>query len=83
MHSRAKQVKLLGERWLPIAGILRLLFAHHVDHLDPFQDRTGTARGLKPEHGADPPLSGTMILLDPIVEVATLTDADRLVLLQL
>jgi hypothetical protein len=40
MHSCDKQVKLLGERWLPIAGVLRLLLAHHVDHLDPTEDHS-------------------------------------------
>ena len=50
-RSCSKQVKLLGERRLLIAGILRLLFAHHVDHLDPTQDRTGAGDRLKPSIG--------------------------------
>ena len=36
-RSCSRQVKLLGERRKSIAGILRLLLAHHVDHLDPTQ----------------------------------------------
>jgi glycosidase len=39
-RSGGKQVKLFAERWLPIAGVVRLLFAHHVDHLDPTQDHS-------------------------------------------
>ena len=32
--SCGEQMKLLGERQLPTAGIFRLLFTHHVDQLD-------------------------------------------------
>jgi hypothetical protein len=38
-----------------------------VDHLDPAQDRAGTANGLKPEPRPHPPFDGTMILLNAIV----------------
>jgi hypothetical protein len=36
---------------------------------------------LEPHHRANPPLDGPMILLDTIIEVGTLPDADRLDLL--
>jgi hypothetical protein len=32
-RSCGEQIKLLSEWWSPIAGILRLLFVHHVNHL--------------------------------------------------
>ena len=78
MHSCDKQVKLLGERWLPIAGVVRLLFAHHVDHLDPAEDHTGGVDRLEPEHRSDPPLDSPMILLNSIIQVAALPDPDWL-----
>ena len=65
-----------GERWLPIAGILRLLLAHHVNHLDPAHDPTGSGHRLESEHGSDPPLDGPVVLLNTIVEIGTLPDAD-------
>jgi hypothetical protein len=34
IRSYGEWVKLFGEGRLPIAGILRLPFAHHVDHLN-------------------------------------------------
>jgi hypothetical protein len=42
-QSYDEKVKLLGELQPLFAGVLRLLFAHHINHLDPTQDRTGTA----------------------------------------
>jgi hypothetical protein len=47
-----------------------------VDHFDPAEDDAGTAQRLEPEHGPDPPLDSPMILLDAIVEVGTLADAN-------
>jgi hypothetical protein len=61
---------------MQIAGILRLLFAHHVDHLDASQDRTRTANGLKPEYRPHPCLNGPMILLDAIVQIRTLPNVN-------
>jgi hypothetical protein len=58
--------------------MLRLLFAHHVDHLDATQDHTGTARRLEPEHRSNPAFDGAMILLDPIIEIEALADANGL-----
>jgi len=43
-RSCGEQAKLLGERWLLVAGILRLLFAHH---LDAVQDNACTGDGLE------------------------------------
>jgi hypothetical protein len=60
------------------AGVLRLSFAHHVHHLDPAQDCPGAVYGLEPEHRPNPPLDGTMILLNAIVEISALSDPDRL-----
>ncbi|MDF2810694.1 MAG: hypothetical protein K0S56_1725 [Microvirga sp.] len=73
-----EEVKLLSERWLTIAGIFRLLFAHHVNHLDTIKDNASAGNGLEPEHCPYPPLDGTMILLDAIVQVGALADSDRL-----
>jgi hypothetical protein len=61
---------------MQIAGILRLLFAHHVDHLDASQDRTRAVNGLKPEHRPHPFLNGPMILLDAIVQIRTLPNSN-------
>ncbi len=74
----SKPLELLRERCLPIMGVLRLLLTHHVDHLNPTQDRTSTVHCLEPEHRSDSPLDGSMILLNAIIKVGTLPDADRL-----
>jgi hypothetical protein len=37
-----EQGKLLNEQWLPLAGILRLSFPHHVNHLDAAEDHSGS-----------------------------------------
>jgi hypothetical protein len=71
-------MELLGEGRLRIAGILRLLFAHHVDQLDPTKDDVGTGHRLKAEHWSDAPLDRSMILLNPIIQVAAPANADRL-----
>jgi hypothetical protein len=76
--SCGEQVKLLGERRPPMAGVLRLLLAHHVDHLDLAQDHTSSAGGSEAEHGPNPPFDSTMILLNPIVQIGTSADLDRL-----
>jgi putative transposase len=39
--SCGQDFELLGERWCWIAGVSRLSFAHHVNHLDSRQDRRG------------------------------------------
>ena len=80
-RSSSEQFKLLSERRLPIAGVFRLLLAHHVNHLDPTQDRPSGCHRLKPEHRSDPSLDGTIILFDAIVQVSTSPDPDRLQLL--
>ena len=77
-RSGGKQLELLGQGWPQIAGIPRLLLAHHVNHLDPTQDHTGSGHRLKTEHGSDPPLDGAMVLLDTIIEVGALPDANGL-----
>ncbi len=69
---------MLGQRRLPTAGILRLPFAHHVNHFDPAQDRPSRCHRLQPEHRTNSALDGTMILLDPIIEIGALSDPDRL-----
>lgn len=73
-RSGGKQLELLGKRWLRIAGILPLMFAHYVNHLDPAQDHTGSGFRLKTEHGSHSPLDSTVILLIAIVEVGTLAN---------
>ncbi len=77
-RSCDKQVKLLRGCRPPIAGILRLLFAHHVDHFDSTQDHSRGRHRLEPEHRPHSPLDGAVILLDPIIEVGTLPNTDRL-----
>ena len=76
-RSCGEQVELLGERQLLTAGIFRLLFAHHVDQLDATQDHAGAGNGLEAEHWTHAAFDGAVILLDAVVEVLTLPDADR------
>lgn len=76
MRLCGEHVKLLGEGYLRTVGILRLSFAHHVDHLDAAQGSTRTASGLKPEHRPDSPFDRPMVLLNAIVEVGALPDAN-------
>jgi hypothetical protein len=76
--SGSKEIELFSEGRLRIADVLRLLLAHHVSHLDPAQDHTGRGHTLETKHRSNPPLDGAMILLDAIVQVGTLPDADRL-----
>ena len=75
--SCGEQVKLLGEQQLLIAGILRLVFAHHMDQLDATQDHAGAVNGLEAEHRTHAAFDGTVILLEAVVEVLTLPDPDR------
>ena len=76
--SGSKQIELLCQWRLRIAGILRLSFPHHVDQLDATQNYTCTRNRLKAEHGSDPPLVGAVVLLDTIIQVGTSPDVDRL-----
>ena len=46
------------------------------DHLDPTQDHTGSGHRLKSEHGSNPPLDCTMVLLDPVVQIGALPGAN-------
>ena len=69
-------LELLSERRLLSAGVFRLSLSHHVHHFDAAQERASATRGLEPHHRANPPLDGPMILLDAIVEVGTLADAN-------
>jgi hypothetical protein len=68
----------MSEDQVRIAGVLRLPFAHHVNHLDPTQDRPSGCHRLKPEHRSDPSLDGAMILFNAVVQVSTSPDPDRL-----
>jgi hypothetical protein len=78
--SCGEQIELLRERRLQIVSILRLSFPHHVDHFNPTQDHAGAVQRLESEHRPDPPLDRPMILLDTIVQVGTLPDANRLLI---
>jgi hypothetical protein len=78
MDLDSEQIESLREGRLRIPGILRLSFAHHVDHLDSTQHHPRRGSRLEAEHRPNPPLDSTMILLDAIVEVGTLPDSDRL-----
>ena len=73
-----EQVKLLGERQLLIAGIFRLLFTHRMDQLAAAQHHAGAVGGLKAEHRTYAAFDEAVILLDTIVEVATLPNPNRL-----
>ncbi len=77
-HSCGEQMKLLGKRQLLIAGIFRLLFPHHVDQLDATYDHASTVSGFEAEHQSHAAFDGAVILLDPVIEVLTLPDPDRL-----
>jgi hypothetical protein len=55
-----------------------LTLSHHVNHLDAGQGCSCCGRRLEALHWPDPPLDASMILLDPIIEVLTLADTDRL-----
>jgi hypothetical protein len=49
-----------------------------VDHLDAGKDRRGAGHRLETEHGPDPALNAPMVLLDAVVQILALPDADRL-----
>jgi hypothetical protein len=74
----SEPLELLSERRLLSAGVFRLSFSHHVHHFDAAQDRASATHGFEPHHRAHPPLDGPMVLLNAVVEVGTLPDADRL-----
>ena len=57
------------------AGVIRLSFAHHVNHLDPTQDRPSGCHRLEP--GRNPPLDGAVVLFDAIVQICILPYPDR------
>jgi hypothetical protein len=61
-----------------MAGILRPLFAHHVDHLDPAQDHSRGHHRLEPEHRSNPAFDRAMVLLNPVIQVSTLSNANGL-----
>jgi hypothetical protein len=69
---------LSSERRLHITDVFRLLFPHHVDHLDAAENDPSAVNALEAEHGPDPALDTPMILLNAIVEVAALPDPDWL-----
>jgi hypothetical protein len=69
-------LELFSERRLLSAGVFRLSFSHHVHHFDAAQHSASAIHGLEPHHRTNPPLDGSMILLNPIIEVGTLPEAD-------
>jgi hypothetical protein len=75
---RSQDVELLGEGELRTAGILRLSFPYHVNHLDATQDRPSGCHRLESEHRSNPPLNSAMILLDAVIQVTALPDPNRL-----
>ena len=66
-RSCSEPLELLGERQLLIAGIFRLLFAHHMDQLDATYDHPGTISGLEAEHWTHAAFDGAVILLDAVI----------------
>jgi hypothetical protein len=76
--SVSEDIELFGDRRTGIVGISRLSLAHHVDHLDAGKDGGGARLRLEAEHAADAALDAPVILLDPVVEILALPDADRL-----
>ncbi|MBB3019130.1 hypothetical protein FHR70_002184 [Microvirga lupini] len=61
--------------------VLRLSFSHHMNHLNAVQDHASARRGPEAQHRANPTLDRAVILLNAIIEILTLPDADRLELL--
>lgn len=59
-----------------MAGILRLPLANHVNHLDPIRDHTGSGHRLESEHRSDLPFDDRVILLNAIVEISALPNAN-------
>jgi hypothetical protein len=47
-------------------------------HLDAGKDCRGTSHRLENEHGPDPALDAPMVLLDAVVQILALPDADWL-----
>jgi hypothetical protein len=76
--SRSRDVEPLGEGQLRTAGMLRLILAHHVNHFDAATDHARAIHRLEPQHWANPPFDGTMVLLNAIAEALTVPDPDRL-----
>jgi hypothetical protein len=58
------------------AGIVRLLFAHHMDHFDPTQDHTRAGNGLEAEHRPDSSFDASVVLLNAIIEVTALSNSN-------
>jgi hypothetical protein len=59
-----------------MAGKLRLVLAHHVHHLNPTEDHTGSGHRLEAQYWPYSPLDGVVILFDAIIQVGTLPDPD-------
>lgn len=51
---------------------------HHVNHFDAAKRGSRSGERLETEYRPDPLLDAAMILLDPIVEIRALANADRL-----
>jgi hypothetical protein len=49
-----------------------------VHHFNTAQDHASAVRSLEAEHRANATFDGTMILFDPVIQIATLADPYRL-----
>jgi hypothetical protein len=77
-QSGGEDFELLGQGRIRIEGVPRLSLAHHVNHFDSGQHGGGGGRRFEAEHRPDTAFDAPMVLLDPIVQVLTPADPDRL-----
>jgi hypothetical protein len=68
--------KLFGDRQAGSVSVLQLALAQHVDHLDARQCCDCGSERLEAEHRSDALLYPPMVLLDAVVQILTLSDAD-------
>jgi len=77
LRSCRGPVKLLGERQLLIAGIFRLLFAHHMYQFNLIQNDASSVNRPEAAHRPYAPLDGPMVMLNAIVQIGAPSDPDR------
>jgi hypothetical protein len=73
-----EQMKLLRQRQVLPAGIVRLLFTQHKIQLEATQAHAGTVNGLEPAHRSNPASDGAVIQFNVAIKILTLPNSDRL-----